>query len=254
MPMTPTLLDLSGRSALVTGAASGIGAACVERLVAAKASVYAVDRDAEGLSRFDGVGAVEALAVDLADLDAVDALPGTVDILVNNAGIQHVSPLHEFPVETWDLIIRLMLTSPFRLTRRVLPHMYDQGWGRVVNISSVHGLRASAYKAAYVAAKHGLEGLSKVVALEGAPHGVTSNCINPGYVRTPLVESQIADQAKTHGIPEDEVVEKVMLEGMAVKRLVEPAEVAELAMFLCGPASASVTGASFAIDGGWTAQ
>src|SRR5689334_244813 len=254
MPMTPTLLDLSGRSALVTGAASGIGAACVERLVAAKASVYAVDRDADGLSRFDGVGAVETLAVDLADLDAVDALPGTVDILVNNAGIQHVSPIHEFPVETWDLIIRLMLTSPFRLTRRVLPHMYERGFGRIVNVSSVHGLRASPFKAAYVSAKHGLEGLSKVTALEGAEHGVTSNCVNPAYVRTPLVEKQIADQARSHGISEEEVVSKVMLEPVAVKRLVEAGEVAELVAFLCGTSAGSVSGSSFAMDGGWTAH
>ena len=254
MPTTPALLDLSGRTALVTGAASGIGAACVERLVAAKASVYAVDRDEQGLARFAGVGAVETLPVDLSDLDAVDALPGAIDILVNNAGIQHVSPIHEFPVDTWDLIIRLMLTSPFRLTRRVLPHMYAQGWGRVVNVSSVHGLRASAYKAAYVSAKHGLEGLSKVTALEGAEHGVTSNCVNPAYVRTPLVEKQILDQARSHGITEDEVVTRVMLEPVAVKRLVEADEVAELVAFLCGTAADSVSGSSFSMDGGWTAH
>jgi 3-hydroxybutyrate dehydrogenase len=147
-----------------------------------------------------------------------------------------------------------MLHAPFRLVRQSLPHMYASGWGRVVNISSAHGLRASAYKSAYVTAKHGLEGLSKVIALEGAPHGVTINCVNPGYVRTALVEKQIADQAVTHGIPEEEVVEKVLLEHMAVKRLVEPDEVAELAVFLCGPASASITGASFTVDGGWTAH
>jgi 3-hydroxybutyrate dehydrogenase len=254
MPTTPAVLDLSGKTALVTGAASGIGAACVDRLAAAGAKVLAVDRDQAGLGRFEGVAQVERLTVDLSDLDAVDALPGEVDVLVNNAGIQHVSPVHEFPVEKWDLIIRLMLTSPFRLTRRVLPHMYAQEWGRVVNISSVHGLRASEFKSAYVSAKHGLEGLSKVVALEGGPHGVTSNCVNPAYVRTPLVEKQIADQARTHGIPESEVVEKIMLTPVAVKRLVEPPEVAELVAFLCSPAADSVSGTSFAMDGAWTAH
>jgi 3-hydroxybutyrate dehydrogenase len=253
-PGAPASTDLSGRTALVTGAASGIGAACVERLAGAGAKVYAVDRDEAGLAQFASSGSVTALGVDLADLDAVDALPSDADILVNNAGIQHISPIHEFPAEKWDLIIRLMLTSPFRLTRRTLPHMYAQKWGRVVNISSVHGLRASAYKAAYVSAKHGLEGLSKVTALEGAEHGVTSNCVNPAYVRTPLVEKQIADQATAHGIGEDEVVKQVMLKPVAVKRLIEPAEVAELVGFLCGPAAASVTGASFAMDGGWTAH
>ena len=192
--------------------------------------------------------------LDLADLDALAALPTDVDILVNNAGVQHIAPVQEFPLERFDLILALMLQAPFRLIRQSLPHMYAGGWGRIVNVSSAHGLRASEFKSAYVTAKHGLEGLSKVVALEGAPHGVTSNCISPGYVRTPLVEKQIADQAATRGIPEEEVVEKVMLERMAVKRLVEPGEVAELAAFLCGPASASVTGTSLTMDGGWTAQ
>jgi 3-hydroxybutyrate dehydrogenase len=147
-----------------------------------------------------------------------------------------------------------MLEAPFRLVRSALPHMYARGWGRVVNISSVHGLVASPYKSAYVAAKHGLEGLSKVTALEGAEHGVTSNCVNPGYVRTPLVENQIADQARVRGISEDEVVARVMLERAALKRLLEPEEVAEMAVYLCSPAAAAVTGASMVMDGGWTAH
>ena len=147
-----------------------------------------------------------------------------------------------------------MVTAPFLLTRAVLPGMYAAGWGRVVNVSSVHGLRASPFKAAYVAAKHGLEGLSKVIALEGAPHGVTSNCVNPGYVRTPLVEKQIADQARVHGIPESEVIEKVMLTENAIKRLLEPTEVADLVGWLCGPHAGMVTGTSYVMDGGWTAR
>ena len=175
-------------------------------------------------------------------------------MLVNNAGIQHVSPVHEFPVEVFERIHRVMLLAPFRLSRHVLPHMYAAGWGRVLNISSVHGLRASPFKSAYVSAKHGLEGLSKVIALEGAEHGVTSNCLNPAYVRTPLVERQIADQAKAHGIPESEVVERIMLAPAARKRLIEPSEVAALAGFLCTPDAQSITGASLTIDGGWTAH
>ena len=147
-----------------------------------------------------------------------------------------------------------MLEAPFRIVRAVLPRMYEQGWGRIVNISSAHGLRASPFKAAYISAKHGLEGLSKVIALEGAPHGVTSNCICPAFVRTPLVERQIADQAKAHGLPEDEVLEKVILEKPALKRLIEPEEVAELAVFLCTPEASFITGASLTMDGGWTAQ
>ena len=151
-------------------------------------------------------------------------------------------------------LLRVMLEAPFRLARRALPHMYARGWGRVINISSVHGLRASPFKAAYVAAKHGMEGLSKVTALEGAPHGVTSNCVNPGYVRTPLVEKQIADQARVHGIPETDVVEKVLLTESAIKRLLEPAEVADLVAWLCGPSAGMVTGSSYVMDGGWTAR
>jgi 3-hydroxybutyrate dehydrogenase len=248
---------LEGRTALVTGAASGIGAAVVERLAAEGALVHAVDIDADALGVLvDGVGSdrVTPWVVDLSDLDAHDQLPTDIDVLVNNAGIQHVAPVHEFPVETFERIHRIMLLSPFRLVRACLPHMYAGGWGRVVNVSSVHGLRASEFKSAYVAAKHGLEGLSKVVALEAGDKGVTSNCINPAYVRTPLVEKQLADQAHAHGIPESDVLEKVMLTPVAVKRLIEPPEVADLVAFLCGPSSNSITGSSFTMDGGWTAH
>jgi 3-hydroxybutyrate dehydrogenase len=239
------------RRALVTGAASGIGAACARRLAADGVQVVAVDYDAAGLEALEGV---ETVVADLADLERLKDLPTNVDILVNNAGVQQVAPLEQFPPERFSYILRLMLESPFRLIRQTLPHMYGRGWGRVINISSVHGLRASPFKAPYVAAKHGLEGLSKVVALEGAPHGVTSNCVNPAYVRTPLVTAQLADQAATHGLTEAEVLEKVMLEPVAVKRLIEPDEVAELVALLYGPASASITGSSFVLDGGWTAH
>ena len=195
-----------------------------------------------------------ALAVDLSDLDAVDQLDLDVDVLVNNAGVQHVAPVHEFPPDRFSFILRLMLEAPFRLVRGALPHMYAEGWGRVVHISSVHGIRASAYKSAYVTAKHGLEGLSKVIALEGAEHGVTSNCVNPAYVRTPLVEGQIADQARTHGISEEDVVEQVMLAPAAIRRLIEPEEVADAVAWLCSPSAASVTGSSLVMDGGWSAH
>ena len=147
-----------------------------------------------------------------------------------------------------------MLEALFRIIQGSLPHMYAQGWDRIINVSSVHGLRASAYKSAYVSAKHGLEGLSKVVALEGAPHGVTSNCINPAYVRTPLVEAQVADQARTHGISESEVLDQIMLGPVAIKRLIEPEEVAALALFLCSKNADSMTGSSYCLDGGWTAH
>jgi 3-hydroxybutyrate dehydrogenase len=244
--------ELAGRRALVTGAASGIGRACAARLAAAGAKVLAVDRDADALAMLDF--AAEPVVVDLADLDAVDRLDLAVDIVVNNAGLQHVAPIEEFPPERFSYLLRVMLEAPFRLVRGALPHMYANGWGRIVTISSVHGLIASPYKAAYVAAKHGVEGLSKVIAMEGAAHGVTSNCVNPAYVRTPLVENQIAAQAATLGIGEDRVVDEVMLGPAAVKRLIEPAEVAELVLYLCGEHSSAITGASMKIDGGWTAH
>ncbi|UAJ79037.1 3-hydroxybutyrate dehydrogenase [Leifsonia sp. ZF2019] len=248
------MTDLSGRRALVTGGASGIGRACAEALAGAGAHVTIADLDGDAARAVaEGVGG-EAWEVDLSQTEALDDLRLDVDILVNNAGIQHVRPIEEFEPERFRLLLTIMLEAPFLLVRAALPGMYERGFGRVVNISSVHGLRASAYKSAYVAAKHGLEGLSKVTALEGGPHGVTSNCINPGYVRTPLVEKQIADQARLHGIPEAEVVEKVMLTESAIKQLVEPTEVASLALWLAGDDSRMVTGASYTMDGGWSAR
>jgi 3-hydroxybutyrate dehydrogenase len=247
-------VDLTGRTALVTGAASGIGLACAQRLATAGAKVTVVDLDGEAASRVADALGGEARQADLTDMAAVDELDVVADIVVNNAGFQLVAPVEEFPPDRFAAMLRLMVEAPFRLVRASLPHMYARGYGRVVNISSAHGLRASPYKAAYVAAKHGLEGLSKVVALEGGPRGVTSNCINPAYVRTPLVEKQIADQAKAHGIPESEVVEKIMLTETSIKRLIEPDEVAELATYLCSPEASYINGASLPIDGGWTAR
>jgi 3-hydroxybutyrate dehydrogenase len=246
--------DLAGRRALVTGGASGIGRAVAVRLAAAGATVVVVDRDPASAERVAAEVGGTAVVADLSDPAAVGALDVDVDVLVNNAGFQHVAPLHEFPPEVFATILRLMVETPFRLVRGALPHMYARGWGRVVNVSSVHGHRASPYKSAYVTAKHALEGLSKVVALEGAAHGVTSNCVAPAYVRTPLVEGQIAAQARTHGISEDQVVEQVMLAPAAVKRLMEPAEVADAVAWLCSPSAASVTGTSLRMDGGWTAR
>jgi 3-hydroxybutyrate dehydrogenase len=244
---------LNGRTAVVTGGASGIGRACALRLAAEGAAVMVLDRDADAAATVaKEIGDARSIAIDLSDLDAVDALDIDADIIVNNAGIQHVAPIEEFPPETFSLILRLMVEAPFRLVRRSLPGMYERGWGRIVNISSVHGVRASEFKSAYVTAKHALEGLSKVIALEGAPHGVTSNCVNPAYVRTPLVDKQIDAQAQTHGIGRDEVIEKIMLAPAALKRLIEPEEVAAAVAYLCSPEASFITGASLMIDGGWS--
>jgi 3-hydroxybutyrate dehydrogenase len=247
-------VDLTGRSAMVTGGASGIGAACARAFAAAGARVTVADVDASGAEAVASEIGGDTWIVDLADATMLADRRIDVDILVNNAGIQHVSPLEEFDPERFSFMMRLMLEAPFLLIRAALPAMYGRGFGRILNLSSVHGLRASPYKAAYVAAKHGLEGLSKVAALEGGAHGVTSNCIDPGYVRSPLVERQIADQARVHGIDESEVVENVLLADAAIKRLVEPAEVASLALWLAGPDAGMVTGASYTMDGGWSAR
>src|SRR5918994_993358 len=247
-------VDLTGRSALVTGAASGIGRACAERLAAAGAEVAVLDLNVDAARAVADKLGGKAIQADLSDYAMLDALEVEADIVVNNAGLQHVAPVEEFPPERFSLIIRLMLEAPFRIVQKALPGMYEEGWGRVINISSIHGLIASPYKSAYISAKHGLEGFSKVVALEGGPKGVTSNCICPAYVRTPLVENQIADQARTHGISEEEVIEKIMLTEPAIKRLIEPEEVAELALFLCSKEASFINGASIVMDGAATAH
>ena len=246
--------DLTGKRAVVTGGASGIGASVAHRLAARGAHVVVCDRDADGAEAVAKEVSGEAWVVDLGDTADLAELSLAADILVNNAGIQHVAALEEFPPDRFALILRIMLESPFLLTRACLPHMYERGWGRIVHISSAHGLRASAFKAAYVSAKHGLEGLSKVTALEGAPHGVTSNCVNPGYVRTPLVEKQIADQARVHSLSEAEVISEVMLTRSAIKRLIEPDEVAGAVAYLCSDEAAFMTGSNMVIDGGWSAH
>ena len=248
------MTDLTGRTALVTGGAGGIGAACARELAARGATVTVADVDDVGANELASDIGGKAWDVDLLDVGALEELTLTSDILVNNAGIQSINAIHEFPPDRFRMMLALMVEAPFLLIRAALPHMYSQEFGRVINISSVHGIRASEYKVAYVTAKHALEGLSKVTALEGGPHGVTSNCVNPGYVRTPLVTKQIADQARTHDIPEQEVVEEILLKESAIKRLVEPEEVAALVGWLSSANAGMVTGASYTMDGGWSAR
>jgi 3-hydroxybutyrate dehydrogenase len=254
MTTTPSGPDLSGRRAVVTGAASGIGAAVATRLAGLGAHVVVCDIDAEGAARTaDRIGG-EALVIDLSQTADLAERTLEADILVNNAGVQHVAPIDEFAPERFAFMLRLMLEAPFLLSRAVLPRMYERGWGRIIHIASIHGLRASAYKSAYVSAKHGLLGLSKVIALEGAAKGVTSNCVCPGYVRTPLVEKQLADQAVVHGLSADQVISDVLLARSAVKRLIEPGEVASVVGFLCSPEAMSITGTELTLDGGWSAS
>ena len=248
------LSGLQGRSALITGGASGIGAAIARRLAELGAAVQIADLDLAGAQAVAAETRGEAWQLDLSDPAALGGIELQVDILVNNAGVQRVSPIEELDPEVFHSMLMIMVEAPFRLIRSALPYMYANRYGRIVNVSSVHGLRASAYKSAYVTAKHALEGLSKVTALEGGPHGVTSNCVNPGFVRTPLVEKQVADLARIHRLAESEVLETIMLTHNAVKRLVEPEEVAALVGWLVGPEATMVTGASYTMDGGWTAQ
>jgi 3-hydroxybutyrate dehydrogenase len=247
--------------ALVTGAASGIGLACAERLSADGMKVVLADLNekagSEHAKRLGGT----FVAADLGTrggcrklVDEALKAHGTVHVLVNNAGFQHVSPIEEFPEDQWDRMLALMLTAPFLLTRYCWPAMKKQKWGRVVNIASIHALVASPFKVGYISAKHGMIGLTRTAALEGGEHGITVNAICPAYVRTPLVDSQIADQAKANRMSPDEVIEKIMLAPAAVKRLIEPREVADFVAYLCGDAAGVITGAALTMDLGWTAR
>jgi 3-hydroxybutyrate dehydrogenase len=238
------------RAALVTGAASGIGAAIAARLERGGWSVLTVDVRGD-------VGFCADLTTREGNSDAVATAIerfGRLDAVIPNAGLQHVAPIDEFPEDRWDAMIALLLTSPFLLARQAWPHLRASGEGRFVAIASVHGLVASPYKAAYVAAKHGVLGLVKTLALEGAPHGISASAVCPSYVRTPLVEGQIAEQAKAHGLPEDRVLEEVILAPQAVKRLIEPDEVAATVAFLLGPDGRAFTGAPVIMDEGWSAR
>lgn len=256
------MVDLTGKSAVVTGAASGIGRAVAEDLAARGAKVLLADLDEqEGVAVAAKLPGALFQRTDVSSREECRALVaraerewGRLDILVNNAGLQHVAPVEEFPEERWEQMIRIMLVGPFLLTRYALPLMYARRWGRIINVSSLHGLVASPYKSAYISAKHGLMGLTKTVALEAADKGVTVNAVCPSYVRTPLVERQIADQARVHGLSEAEVVEKIMLAPAAVKRLLEPSEVAAYVAFLCSEAAGGITGAAQVMDCGWTAR
>jgi 3-hydroxybutyrate dehydrogenase len=244
---------IAGRRALVTGAASGLGRAIASALAGAGARVTVADINEQAAQEAAEAVGGEPWVVDFSKTEELDGIELDVDILVNNAGIQRIHAIEEFPLAEWQLIQRLMLEAPFLLTKAALPKMYERGWGRIINMSSVHGLRASPFKSAYVAAKHGLMGLTKTTALEGGPHGVTCNAINPGYVMTPLIEKQVADQASTRGISEDEVMDEVFLAHSAASRLATPEEVAELALFLASEAATVITGAAHLVDGGWSA-
>lgn len=252
---------LQGKIAIITGGASGIGLAIAERFTADGVKVVIGDVNAKtGNDVMRKLGCLFVKGdlsrrVDCQTLvDLTLETYNTVDILVNNAGFQHIDPIEKFPEDTWDTMLALMLTAPFLLTKYVWQTMKAKRWGRIINISSIHGLVASPLKSAYVSAKHGLIGLTRTLALEGGAHGITVNAICPAYVRTPLVENQIADQVRTRNLSHEEVIEKVMLEPAAIKRLVEPAEVADLVAYLCSESAGAVTGAAWSIDLGWTAR
>jgi 3-hydroxybutyrate dehydrogenase len=259
---------LQGKTAIVTGSTSGIGLGIAEALAGSGANVVLngfgdavqIEKTRSGLAQRTNAKIVYSPA-DVSKPRAIAHMIsqaaetfGGVDIMVNNAGVQHVAPIEAFPDEKWDAIVAINLSSAFHATKLVLPLMREKGWGRIINVASAHALVASPYKAAYVAAKHGVLGLTRVTALETAEDGITCNAICPGYVRTPLVEQQIDDQARAHGIPRDQVISDVLLKNQPNKRFVEVAELAALALFLCTDNGASVTGAALPMDGGWTAH
>jgi len=251
---------LSARTALVTGAASGIGLAVARELAEAGAQVVLSDLPSGALTDLAAsLPGSRVVPADLSKRDDVRNLAreaGAVDVLVNNAGLQSVSPIEDFDEAKWDLLQAVMLTAPFLLIKALIPGMYTRKWGRILNVGSVHSLIASPFKSAYVSAKHGLFGLTKTVALEAATHShdVTVNALCPSYVRTPLVEKQIADQARVHGVPEEEVVSRILLTQNAQKRLIEPEDVAKYALFLCRDEAWSITGTAVTMDAGWLAH
>ncbi|MDN5849075.1 MAG: 3-hydroxybutyrate dehydrogenase [Nitrococcus sp.] len=259
---------LKGKSAVITGSTSGIGLAIARILASAScdimlngfgdaAEIEAVRRGIEqehGVrARYSGADMTQPAQISAMIEDAADAFGG-VDILVNNAGIQFVAPIDEFPIEKWDAIIAINLSSAFHTTRAALPKMKANGWGRIINIASAHALVASPYKSAYVAAKHGMVGLTKTIALEVAEAGITCNAICPGYVQTPLVEGQIADTAKARGISREAVLRDVLLAAQPTKQFVQPEQVGALVVYLASDAAAAITGSALPMDGGWTAQ
>jgi len=264
----PPARDLSGRTAIVTGSTSGIGLGIAEGLAAAGAAVVLngfgpAEAIAETCRRIEATHGVRALhdGADMSKPAEIAAMVartaetfGAVDILVNNAGIQHVAPIEEFPPEKWDAIIAINLSAVFHATRAALPGMKARGWGRIVNIASAHGLIASPFKGAYVAAKHGVVGFTKVTALEAAERGITCNAVCPGYVWTPLVANQVADQAKVHGMSEEQVIREIFLHEQPTRRFATVEEIAATTVFLCSAGAASITGTALPVDGGWTAH
>ena len=251
---------LKDKVCIVTGAASGIGLAICEKLVEEQCKVVMIDVSEELLIkqslRLQSPYVVADLALRKDCRDLVDFTVGkfgNVDILINVAGLQNIHPIEDFPEDTWEYMLKVMLTAPFLLSKYCWPYMKAQNWGRIIHLNSIHGLVASEFKSAYITAKHGLTGLTKVSALEGGPFGITVNSICPAYVKTPLVDKQIAKQAELHGIGEDEVITKIMLAKASIKKLIEVDDIAETVKFLCSESASMITGTTLTIDGGWTA-